>query len=438
MPLFRILFDGSLLYIRKLRQFSRNAWLVLVYSFFTGLVFGVFRFLFNFYVLSLGPEYTESFLGTLQSLASLAAVAMAVPAAWLAERYSQKRIMVVTGLLAIVGLVGIVGLPYRWSLIAFNMLISLSFSVRQVAMAPFLMQNTGRDERQWVFSFNFGIMTTSMFFGNLLGGNLPTWLGATASVGPTDTLAYQLALVSMTIIGLLAVVPVTLIRMPPVDPDRVVELPWTLLGQHWRTLFKFVVPQLIIGLGAGLMMPFMNVYFRNVYDRPDPTISIVFAIGGLGMAVAQFAGPPVADRIGKINTVVLTQALSIPFLLTLGLGAYIVPSGLGSAGVWFVVAGVAYIFRLALMNASNPVYQTFTLEHVPDNVQALAMSLNSLTFQFGWFVMPNLSGYLQTRYGEYGFVPIFIMVVMFYVTAIVVEMVWFRQERLATAMSAAD
>ncbi len=81
------------------------------------------------------------------------------------------------------------------------------------------------------------------------------------------------------------------------------------------------MPSLLIGLGAGLMQPFMNVYFRNVYLKPDAAIGIVFALGGLAMAAGQFIGPPMADRLGKIRTVMLTQALSIPFLMTLGLGA---------------------------------------------------------------------------------------------------------------------
>ena len=52
----------------------------------SGLTFGVFLFTFNFYVLSLGPGYDEAFLGTLQSAASFATIAMAIPAAWIAQR----------------------------------------------------------------------------------------------------------------------------------------------------------------------------------------------------------------------------------------------------------------------------------------------------------------------------------------------------------------
>lgn len=416
---------GIALYLAKTKQFSANAKLVLLYSAFTGLAFGVFRFLFNFYVLSLGDRYNEAFIGTLQTASSFATIAMALPAAYLADRFSQKGIMIITGLLSGLSFLGLVLFPVHWVLIAFNMAAGISMSVRQVAMAPFLMLNTSPDERQWVFSFNFGLMTISGFFGNLLGGWLPTWLGGMFQAGPNDTLSYQLALGSMMLVTILSIGPLLRIKMPKPDPARRIELPWVQLRQHGRLLSRFLIPQVIIGLGAGMMQPFMNIYFRNVYERPDQAVAMVFAIGGLSMAVAQFVGPVLADRFGKIGTVVLTQALSVPFLVTLGIGAWVASRSPAQAGVWFFVAGIAYIFRLALMNLSNPVYQTFVLEQVPEGTQALMMSLNSLSFQFGWFVMPQVSGWLQVTYGGMGFVPIFFSVALFYIVAIVIEWVFF-------------
>ena len=277
---------GFATYIEKTKQFSPNARLVLIFSAFTGLAFGVFCFLFSFFVLRLGVAYHAAFVGSLQPPSSFASILMALPAAYLAERYSQKKIMISTALVSSLAIIGLVLFPFRALLILFNMVAGVSMSMRQVAMAPFLMANTSENERQWVFSFNFGLMTVSGFFGNLLGGWLPTWLGGWFDAAPTDTLSYQLALGSMMLVTILSVGPLTRIIMPPLDREKRVELPWVQLRRYGWSLSQFLLPQLIIGLGAGLMQPFMNIYFRNVYEKPDPPISMVFAIGGLAMAIA--------------------------------------------------------------------------------------------------------------------------------------------------------
>lgn len=411
-------------YRARVRLFSRNVRLVMLYGIAGGLTFGVFLFTFNFYVLSLGPQYDEAFLGTLQSAASFATIAMAIPAAWIAQRYPPKWVMIAGGLIGAVAYLGIVLFPTQGALIFFRMLAGVGMSLGTVAGAPFLMANTGAAERQWAFSFQAGLSTVAGFFGNLLAGLLPGLLGAPLGAGPTDTLSYQLSLGLMATLSALSVAPLLLIRATaaPVGPPP--ELPWVQLRRYWRLFAIVLLPSLIIGLGAGLMQPFMNVYFRNVYGKPDAAIGVVFALGGLAMAVGQFAGPPMADRLGKIRTVMMTQALSIPFLMTLGLGAWLVTAEIARPEVFFWLAGVAYIFRLALMNLSNPVYQTFVLERVPEQAQALSVSLTNLVFQVGWFVMPQVSGRLQVTHGPAGFTYVFAGVTVLYVTAILVEK-WF-------------
>ena len=419
-------------YIDKIGQFSYNARRVMWHSAFIGLAFGVFRFLFNFYVLSLG--YDETFIGTLQTASSFANILMALPAAYLAERFSPKKIMISSAIIGATALAGLVLLPYAPALVLFQMVVGLSMSVRQVSVAPFLMSNTSPNERQWVFSFNIGLMTVSSFFGNLLGGWLPSVLGQVNGVEATDTLAYQAAIGSMILVMLLSTLPILGVRVPGLTRTGKINLPWVQLREHGRQISRLLLPQLIIGLGAGMMMPFMNIYFRKVYGIADGPIAFMFAIGGLSMAVAQFLGPPLADRMGKIEAVILTQAISIPFLLTLGLGVLAVVNGVGSATLWFVVAGIAFIFRLALMNLSNPIYQTFLLEQVPISAQALTISLSSLSFEFGWFIMPQISGWLQVTYGEQGFIPIFFTVSALYATAISLEWLFFRRREAVAAV----
>lgn len=410
-------------YTAKYKLFSKNARRVLWYGTINGLTFGVFRLLFNFYVLSLGT-YDESFLGTLTSLSSLAALIISIPAAYLAERFSQKKIMVITGVATIFFFIGIILSSSAMMLNLFNILMSLSMSIRSVAASPYLMSNTGDEERQYVFSLNFGLNTLSGFVGNSLGGVLPIFFGGLVGATETTPIAYRLALGSMAVISFVGIIPLLKLTESERNPLNA-RLFFVNIKKHGLKLLKYITPQFIIGMGAGMTMPFMNIYYRSVFNQSDAAIGTIFAFGSFFMAIAQFVGAPLADRIGKINTTILTEALSVPFLVALALAAYFVPAGTGLYSLWFTIAVIAYLMRLGLMNLSNPVYQTFVLEQVEPEIQALAASLIGLAFQFGWAFMPKISGILQARYGPQGFLPVIMITAFFYVLAIFITRKFF-------------
>jgi MFS family permease len=171
-----------------------------------------------------------------------------------------------------------------------------------------------------------------------------------------------------------------------------------------------VMPLLITSLGAGLLMPFMNIFYRSAYGQSDAAIGGLFAIGSLFMAAGLLAAPPLADRWGKMRLVVVTQALSIPFLATMGFAP------------WYWLSAGSYLVRLGLMNMSNPVYQTFVMEQVDESSRATVASLVSMSWSFGWAFSPTLSGWLQV---QYGFTPVYLGTIGAYVIAIILYWLFF-------------
>ena len=74
------IFRGTRNYARRLLLFHRNARLFLLNTIVTGLSFGVYRLLYNFYVLSLGHD--EALVGRLLTGRSVVAMAGALPAGY--------------------------------------------------------------------------------------------------------------------------------------------------------------------------------------------------------------------------------------------------------------------------------------------------------------------------------------------------------------------
>ena len=133
-------------------------------------------------------------------------------------------------------------------------------------------------------------------------------------------------------------------------------------------------------------------------------------LGLLAMGIGLLIAPPLAERTGKIQLVVITQALSIPFLILLGF----------SPIVW--VGAASYYIRLALMNMSSPVYQTFIMEHVEPSARATVASLTSMAWNFGWALSTTISGLLQVRYG---FGPSFIGTIILYTLSVIMYWAFF-------------
>ncbi|MGD2207319.1 MAG: MFS transporter, partial [Anaerolineae bacterium] len=327
----------------------------------------------------------------------------ALPSGLVSDRLGRKPTLLLSTGLTVASVLGVVLWRDPVGFVAMNVLSGLAQSLLGVTGSPFLVENSGEQERSYLFSFSFGIQTTAAFVGNWLGGQLPTWLGTLGDVSAISTTAYGWSLLCVAMIGGLALVPLALLKRQRQEHDSQPMLsPFQYARQQPRLLGALIGPMLITSLGAGLLMPFRNVFYRHTYHQSDSTIGTLFAVGSLAMGLGLLIAPPIADRFGKIQLVVVSQALSIPFLFLMGFAP------------WFWLSAVAYLVRLVLMNMSGPIYQAFVMEHVDPAARATAASLISISWSFGWAFSPQLSGWIQENYG---FGPVFFGTGITYVTA---------------------
>jgi MFS family permease len=373
-------------YASRIRAFKPNARLYLLNVVITGAAMGVFRLLFNFYVLSFG--FDEALLGNLITASSFVALLVALPMGYLADVIGRKAALVISAAALGASILAMAIWQNESMFYAMNILAGSAQSLAGVTMSPFLMENSDEAERTYLFSFGQGLMMTMASVGSWIGGYLPTWIGTAQNTSPTSSLAYGNSILVIGLFAALGILPLLFIKSPTVArSQRPVFAPLQFATRHPTLLTKFILPTLLTSLGAGLIMPFMNVFFRVVHDQPDPVIGTLFAWGSLAMGIGLLIAPPLAERTGKIQLVVITQGLSIPFLILLGFSPI------------FWIGAASYYVRLALMNMSTPVYQTFVMEHVEPSSRATVASLASMAWNFGWAFSPTISGWLQVKYG---------------------------------------
>ena len=402
-------------YGTHLRAFKPNARLYLLNVIITGMVMGIFRLVFNFYALSLG--FDEALLGNLITTSSFVALIAALPMGYLADTIGRKGSLIISSALLSLAILAMALWQSETSLYAMNVVSGLAQSLAGVTMSPFLMENSDEHERTYLFSFGQGLQMTMASVGNWIGGYLPTWIGQTQNVSSTSSIAYGNSVLIAGIGAGLAILPLIFLSSPRITKSqRAIFAPFQFAAKNPGLLAKLVLPTLLTSIGAGLIMPFMNVFFRVVHHQPDPVIGTLFAWGSLAMGIGLIIAPPLAERTGKIQLVVITQALSIPFLILLGFSPI------------FWIGAATYYIRLALMNMSSPVYQTFVMEHVEPSARATVASLTSMAWNFGWAFSPTISGWLQVRYG---FGPSFIGTITLYTISVFMYWAFFWRKQIA-------
>jgi MFS family permease len=342
---------------------------------------------------------------------------------YLADLLGRKKSFLLSGLAVSLAVAGMVLWPVKGVLFGMSLLLGAAQSLSAVTMAPFLLENSGGEERTYLFSLGSGAQMTASFVGNSIGGQLPTWLSGRLNVAPTSSAAYAGALGIIAVASLFGLLPYLFMRTPRLKKtERATFAPLAYAAREPALLGKLVAPMLITSIGAGLLMPFMNIFFRVSYHKSDPVIGTLLAWGALAMAIGLLIAPPIADRIGKIQIIVITQGLSIPFLALMGFAP------------WFWASAAAYYVRIALMNMSSPVYQTYVMEKVDPEARATVASLVNMANNFGRAFSPSVSGWLQV---SYGFGPVYLGVLFTYSIAVYLYWKFFWKVNPAAAVQPA-
>jgi MFS family permease len=404
--------------LSEIRTFNRSARLFLLATVLDGIVYSAWSLFFNFYILERG--FPRDFLGLVNAMPSISALLFGIPIGVLSDRLGRKRSMLLgVGMsIACMGLEVTVRNPNLILAMAFlggmaNMLYFLSH-------APFMMKVSNQENRTLLFSLSFGLVTLSGAVGSLFAGQLPAFFGDLLVVPARSAAAYQAVLLFSVSLSLLTLVPLALIREPKtLQSEAELSRPRSSLWRvvtHPETL-KLALPNLLIGSGAAILIPYMNVFLFDKFSIPDSQLGSLFSLSALLTGVGSVLAPRLSNGLGsKIRAVVFTQAASLAFLMLVGF----------SPLLWLV--SISFLMRGTLMNMAVPLYHAFAMEQIREREQGTVNSVIELAWQVGWAVGPYASGVVQQRYG---FTPLFITTGVLYLASIALTWAFFgKREKI--------
>ena len=362
-------------YINRLKSFSKNSRIFLFSHSLVTVGLGIFNVIFNLYILELG--YSTTFLGFVISSHLIFTAVFLFPGGAISDRIGRKNTLLLSTALMFWSIIALCIFTDKYVLLLANGVRGMANSLITIVIAPFVMEQSGPYERMHLFSVDAAMRSFSRMIGSLIGGVLPSLF---ALVIGGLAAQYRYTLLTAGIFTLLAFIPLFSIKEEKKPLRR--EKNGKLFEEKRSFVSKFVFYSCLIGFGAGVIVPFFNVYFSQVLHATAAQIGFMFSAGELSMTVASLVLPFIVRRYGKVGSVVLTQILSIPFLLLITVSDTLGPSFVG------------YFMRTTLMNMAHPAQQNFYMDEISEHERGKANSIS----QFGSTVCraagSDIGGYL--------------------------------------------
>ena len=403
-------------YIHKLRLFSSNAKLFLLSSILQGVSFGIWATIFNLY-LKRGLGFEADFISQVISMGTFATGFVAIPAGLLCEGIGRKKSLILGTVAGNLFCLAQILTANRSLLLGSSLAAGLFGTISWVANAPFMMENSQRDERTYLFSVSWALMTVFSLIGNLLGGFLPDSFANILVGAEPKILGYRLTLLLSIACGLGSLLPLSLIKEKKIT-GQIKRPSFSLKGiKSYSVISKLILTAGLIGFGAGYIVPLFNVFFAGKFMATDEQVGIIFALGQIALTIGTLLAPMLSDRIGKVRVVVACQFLSIPFISLIAFSPTL------------ELASFAYLARGTLMNMAGPVGSAFVMEIVKPTERATTSGFQIMADNIPRGIGVILGGQIMSL-GDYA--SPFFFTSAFYLTSCVLYFTFFRKTERKT------
>ena len=401
-------------YALAMRSFSRNARLFIVHVIGMDTVHGTSLVLVNLYFLAVGLPL--EFIGLRLLLSGIAGAIFSVPAGIVSDGIGRKWSFIIgDGLGAALYLITIFSVD-QGILLATGVLAAIAGTLHGVSEPAFMAENSESRERVHLFSVSDGLRTLSAMVGSLLGGFVPL---LAASLADKVTL-YRASIFIGIFIWALSLIPALMLRGKDTPSERAPRGIRNVFAglRHRDRVLQLVAVGGIGALGFGLVGPLFNVFFFEGLHAHTHDIGVTFASGQLFLALAALSAPFLAARMTKVQAVVWTRLLAVPFILLIGLSP-----NLATVSTVLTLAGFAYVVRIVLANAAGPIAEAFSMEILDPSERGTMVGLRSTAAQ----TFSGLGAFAGSRLMAGGdYVTPFVLMATLYAASSILFWVWFR------------
>ena len=163
------------------------------------------------------------------------------------------------------------------------------------------------------------------------------------------------------------------------------------LGQYdWRLILIAMIPTFLLSTGAGLTIPFINLFFNSVFGMDSESFSEMGSVAaGLVFGGATLV-PFIKRKFGFEIAITLSQTLAVVFLVTMAFTEWYahVPGMMG-------LAIACFLLRQPLMNMAAPMTSELTMTFVGERNRELMSSLIASIWSGAYVISARIFQWLR-------------------------------------------
>jgi len=361
--------------LRLYRNLSPSFYRVFTAQLLLTFVQTAFLLIFNLLLKKNG--YTDLQIGTYTSVQYLGVLLLAFPLGFILRGRRIRPFFLVSGLLTpLISLAVLECVVHRWDGLLYVALFlwGMGFVSFQIGVLPWLLRNTSSHVRTEAIAFLY----TNFSMSQLLAG-AAIW-GLTVGMEWDEYRVLQV----ISLLGLLSPMLCFSIRENAPEQEAFTLRNAKALffkGYDWPRIGRVLLPNTFLTIGAGLTMPFMNLFFYVTYGIDSDDYSLLSIATAIAVVIGTLYIARIRRQFGYRIAITLSQVPAVALLAGMALvslepeWAFAMPLALAF-----------FLLRQPLMHSAVPMTRELMLLHAGERnremVSSLVSSIRSGTYVF--------------------------------------------------------
>ena len=407
---------------RSYADLPKNILMLFILELCLSLVHVAFILILNIYLRKEG--YSDPEIASLNSLRFIGALAFSLPLGiYIRGRSLKPFFSLSTVLVPLISILLIESI--RLHLLPLIQLAFLAWGIAmmflRVCSLPFIIRNTTSKNSSQALSLNAATWSLATIISGLIISGL-NWVSVIHILNVEFFFDERTILWIITLISIISIPFGFRIKEDKTKSDSFGVRDTISLNKSydWDLILKAISPLILISIGAGLTIPFVNLFFNSIFHFSSSDFSILGSATAFLVFFSSLMVPTLKQKYGYWMTIVFVQGLSICCLITLAMTELFSNS---HYAIYFAVT--AYVLRQPLMHMAHPSSNELMMNFVGKRNQELISALSSSLWSASWFISAKIFEWLRLL--NFHYYEIFLITAVLYIIGVFLYAVIIKQ-----------